>query len=671
MSNKKRFLSLALVPVILILLSVQVFSDCDMIALVGKRVALTQIAAGGGDFDDPMDFYLYFGNTFIVAPNDNGYGIIYRSLSNTFKVYETAITQTPAQWNAHADNQIFRQIDTNTGGNSAYHWAQFRIFNEDGQDHRAYVVLGHARNASGGNENIPDPHPFVFDYAGESTHYAFEHNGTVDKQLLRAMTEQLWQSWNPGQIWSNIYPYKTEHQGNNELVDSEAYFHWLVCNIKLADNDVLEGLRRALIPMRSWNSYKNFVFSDRLAIYAYKGLKNDPSEHYLGYVDNAQFYGVMTGGNGTQVNDHELVKMDYIYGKTNYTNFDNPIPATVPYSVGFEESGYDTCGSNWYLHSNNTFGRIVVSQANEPYAGTHHLTMDSNTAGQAATNCADLYVNLANQDRITLKFYWKHFTDDFNVEDGIYFSDNNGNSFTQVHPLDVTEAAANTWYEVKLDIDSLCLNYGLTMNANFVIRFQQRGSNPILTDGFAFDAIQIYRRYAKTPYTMGFEDGSFDENWGISSNNAFGRIQVTNLNAPYAGLFHMTMDVNVSNNYAINSAMLYVDFTDCCCSYPGTRLKFRFKDFQDETHALDGIYFSDDGGLNFTRVYDLTPGTRPDGVWQEIDLDVVSLATANNLELTSKFVIKFQQYDNFKIGSGDGFAFDDIQVYRTGTPICW
>ena len=668
MSIKKRFRGLVLVPVILILLSVNMFSDCDMIALLAKRTYLVSIPSGPLSFDDPMDFYQYYGDHFIGSPNDEGYGIIYRSFNNTFKIFELVPVQSPYYWNLYPDNQVFRQADTSTGYSSAYHWAEYRIFNEDGLDHRSYVVLAHARNASSGNNEIPDPHPFVWDYAGESTHYAFEHNGTVDKVLLRSMTEQLWASWNPGQVWSTIYPYKTEHQGSNELVDSEAYFHWLMCNIKLAGYDVLEGLRRALIPMRSWNSYKNFVFSDRLAIYCYRGLTSSPSEHYLGYYDNPQFYGVLTGGNGTQVNNHELVKMDFLNGKTNYLNFDLPTPVSIPYSVGFEDSSYDTCDSHWYLHSSNNYGRIVVSQDNGPYAGTHHLTMDSTTEGQTVTNSADLYVDLANQDRVTLKFYWKSINDEYNAEDGIYFSDNNGSTFTQVYPLDVREINPNTWYEVKLDMDSLCSNYGLNMNTNFVIRFQQKGHSPIPGNGFAFDAIQIYRRYAKLNYKTGFEKG-FDEYWETSST-PYGVVKVTDSWSPYAGLYHMLMTVSINNYYATNSAKLYVDFSDCCCSYPGTRLKFQFKDFGDFDDPEDGIYFSDDGGANFEKIFNLKPESWADNVWHEIDLDLKGLVAAYGMSLTADSVIMFQQRGNYSVPSG-GFAFDEVEVYRTGTPTCW
>ena len=72
--------------------------------------------------------------------------------------------------------------------------------------------------------------------------------------------------------------------------------------------------------------------------------------------------------------------------------------------------------------------------------------------------------------------------------------------------------------------------------------------------------------------------------------------------------------------------------------------------------------FSDNGGASFAKVYDLTNGT---ATYQQIVLDVDALAAgATASSLTSTFVVKFQQYDNYGITT-DGMAFDDISVMFT------
>ena len=90
-------------------------------------------------------------------------------------------------------------------------------------------------------------------------------------------------------------------------------------------------------------------------------------------------------------------------------------------------------------------------------------------------------------------------------------------------------------------------------------------------------------------------------------------------------------------------------------------LDFLWKEFSDETHAEDGIFFSDDGGSTFVKVYDLAGSNSPNNVWQSISLDLDQLAAAAGLALTDSFVVKFQQYDNYAITT-DGFAFDEIVV---------
>ncbi len=90
-------------------------------------------------------------------------------------------------------------------------------------------------------------------------------------------------------------------------------------------------------------------------------------------------------------------------------------------------------------------------------------------------------------------------------------------------------------------------------------------------------------------------------------------------------------------------------------------LGFWWKEFGDETHTQDGVFFSDDGGASFVKVQDLNGSSTTNQTWTQFSLDVDALASANGLSLSSTFVVEFQQYDNYPITT-DGFAFDDISV---------
>jgi PKD repeat protein len=166
--------------------------------------------------------------------------------------------------------------------------------------------------------------------------------------------------------------------------------------------------------------------------------------------------------------------------------------------------------------------------------------------------------------------------------------------------------------------------------------------------------------YADLPYTTGFETGALDQYW-ITVLGAEGRIQVTTANGPHSGSYHLTMDDHTNGgSYSQNEGWLRVNLA----GKGDVELTFWWKEFSDETHTQDGVFFSDNGGSSFAKVYDLTGGST---TWEEIVLDVDQLSAANGLSLTGTFVIKFQQYDNYGI-TYDGMAFDDISVISLDAP---
>lgn len=162
--------------------------------------------------------------------------------------------------------------------------------------------------------------------------------------------------------------------------------------------------------------------------------------------------------------------------------------------------------------------------------------------------------------------------------------------------------------------------------------------------------------YATIPYSTGFESGALDQYWS-SAVTADGRVRVASTNTPHGGSYHLLMDDAVSGGLSQTDARLRLNLS----GQTQVNLSFWWKDFGDETHTQDGIYFSSNGGASYVKVYSLTPGSYSDNTWRNFTLDVDALAAANGLSLTSTFVIEFQQYDDYPIAT-DGFAFDDISV---------
>ncbi|MEM7246228.1 MAG: S8 family serine peptidase [Acidobacteriota bacterium] len=333
--------------------------------------------------------------------------------------------------------------------------------------------------------------------------------------------------------------------------------------------------------------------------------------------------------------------------------------AGLPYSTGFESGSLD----QYWTTASTADGRIQVSSANTPQSGTYHLTMDSAVSGSQSLNEAWLHLDLSGEADVDFTVWWKEFGDETNVEDGIYFSDDGGASFVKVENLDGGSTTNNTWQEVSLDLDALAAANGLSLNASFVIKLQQNDNYPIATDGFAFDSLVVDvpsggggGTHASLPYSTGFETGVLDGFWSTSSTND-GRIRLLTSNAPFAGAYHMTMDDSTSGGFSQNEAWLRLNLA----GESQVDLSCQWKEFGDETHAQDGIYFSDDDGASFVKVLDLNGGSSTNNSWQQLDLDVDALAAANGLSLSATFVVKFQQYDNYPMTS-DGFAFDDVSV---------
>ncbi|MDO9576411.1 MAG: T9SS type A sorting domain-containing protein [Candidatus Cloacimonadales bacterium] len=326
----------------------------------------------------------------------------------------------------------------------------------------------------------------------------------------------------------------------------------------------------------------------------------------------------------------------------------------LPYTMDFED-GIDY---NWEMHSSNSHGRILVTDQYTPHSGSMHLTMDSDTTSTYVTNEAWLHLNLEDESRVICVFWWKEFSDETHTTDGVYFSDDGGTNFTKVYSL---TGGTTSWQDIELDVDALCTYYSLDFTDDFVIKFQQYDDNPIPGDGFAFDDISVYSDYATLPYSMDF-NSNLDHYWETESSNQHGRIQITGVNSPYEGRGHLTMDTDATLQWNTNKAMLYLNLSQ----YNHPEMSFWWKEFTDDTHTTDGVYFSDDAGANFTKVYSLTGGST---TYQEIELDIEDLASTYSLDLTAHFVIKFQQYDDNPISGyldNDGFAFDDLNVVETG-----
>ncbi len=339
--------------------------------------------------------------------------------------------------------------------------------------------------------------------------------------------------------------------------------------------------------------------------------------------------------------------------------------AVIPYSTGFESGALDEF---WTSASTND-GRVRVSTINGPHGGSYQLLLDDSTSGGFSQNDVDLHVDLSAETQVLLSFWWKEFGDETHSQDGVYFSDDGGGSFVKVQDLKGQSFTNQTWNSFNLDVDALAAANGLSLTNTFVIRFTQYDNYPMTSDGFAFDDISVdvdgggpppSGNFAAIPYSTGFESGALDQYWS-SASTGDGRVRVATTNGPHSGSYQLLLDDSTSGGFSQNDVDLRLDLS----GQTQVQLDFWWKEFGDETHSQDGVYFSDDDGGSFTKVQDLNGSSYTNQTWNSFSLDVDALAAANGLSLTNTFVVRFTQYDNYPLTS-DGFGFDDISVTTSG-----
>lgn len=311
--------------------------------------------------------------------------------------------------------------------------------------------------------------------------------------------------------------------------------------------------------------------------------------------------------------------------------------------IGAHNFGTDVTSHNYTTSANTSLTNVYNCDSDAQQLRVGSCSSAPNTGGDFVSVEFDVPAG-TDKLRLLLKGGWQNDHSEIHI-DGQYQRDFN---------LVTTNCNTTYTYVYIYNISNH------TQDGKVVIKLVD--PEPACKGDFNIDYMLVYAAncnqsgYAKLPYFTNFNSGVLDNYWLTQSSNEFGRAQLSNINGPYSGAYHLVMDVNTNNNYATNQADLRVDLSGCT----SPKILFRWKEFLDETHAEDGVYLSDDGGENFVKVHDLTGAAN--NTWTAVTLDLAALATANSLSLSEEFVIRFQQYDNYGAAT-DGIAIDYIYVY--------
>lgn len=176
---------------------------------------------------------------------------------------------------------------------------------------------------------------------------------------------------------------------------------------------------------------------------------------------------------------------------------------------------------------------------------------------------------------------------------------------------------------------------------------------------------------AATVFSEDFESGVFSSAWNRTGTGNF-RTQITNY-SPHGGTRHMAMDEALDSGvYARNEVTLTLDLA----GRTGVVLRFWAAQFGEEADGpppspfpstganFDGVAISADGGNNWYEVQSLRTLTT---TYTQLTVDLDAAIAARGLSYTGNFKIRFNQYDNFSLGT-DGIGIDDISVTANVPP---
>jgi hypothetical protein len=315
---------------------------------------------------------------------------------------------------------------------------------------------------------------------------------------------------------------------------------------------------------------------------------------------------------------------------------------------------------------------VVDVVGNAGNGGTPGVRLGKNLNSDFTVNALDLSLDLSDQDQVELRFQIFDLTDANDPEDGIYLSDDGGDSFTKIFDFS-PEFNCDYRYGTfpPLDLDELATRFGRALNDQSVVRFQQAGfrsftgdgqGNP---DGLYLDNVVVAvpdPTFADLPFSDNFDNNFLDPAWRWSfpentvqfnlPNPAFTSDNGVFLNptAGPDGSPAVLLGRGCNGPLSVSALDLRLDLE----GKTQVEMGFDVADYNDRNHVDDILLFSDDGGNTFVRVLRLYPEEWCDFVFGAFPvIDVDELAAAAGLELTDRFVVRFQHMDNRSF-SGDG-----------------
>ncbi len=244
--------------------------------------------------------------------------------------------------------------------------------------------------------------------------------------------------------------------------------------------------------------------------------------------------------------------------------------ASLPFFDGFESGGL---GSAWRVSSRDADGttgpagsltrfplaRVATATqlAGISYQGVYGLALGKTRNDEGFNlNAVDLHLNLAGETDVQLSYRINRRWDEYTIEDGLWLSNNGGQSFVKIYDYNLNNLTSNTWFLQSLDLDSVMTNKGLSFSSNMILRFQQYDdqlwANSSNSDGIAFDNVSVTCTSPNAAYGLSVDCSNF----AVTFQNQSSAVSA---GTPYAFDF--------DNDGMIDTTILGGTFTHI---YPGT-----------------------------------------------------------------------------------------------------
>ncbi len=371
-----------------------------------------------------------------------------------------------------------------------------------------------------------------------------------------------------------------------------------------------------------------------------------------------------------------------------------PTPLPIPFSENFESGQWNVN----FATSNSLISLVEITKKYGP-VDQYHLLTHSVINGMSVTHHVDIHLSMTGATRdIYLTFLSKNLNPNTQPVATLWFSDNQGNHFTQLGNLlqasrfTSVQNWQNGWKRYRINLSSFIRPYGLNFTSHCVIRMVTQTQHRAPNGGIAFDNITVGEElvietgqlpertlyYAleefeflditgcgriECPPVFGFDEGLLDEGfWSLHEGNNGEALLEKNIK----GYHILLKTLPNETGYAVTSAVLRFDATPWANpTYSGGNavqtLQFTWSSVAQSLTSYDAIYLSDNGGDTYAKIFDFSKNMGTSGVWKETTLNLNEMMKKHGLKFSEKFVVVFQHFTSLKEGS-PGYALDRVKV---------